>query len=152
MTLRRAFGLLVAPLLLVVGAAGAAAADSQVAPRTGNDGAWVQGVGQCDISSHHDCWAWIDRANGTPCPNGHFCIYEAAVAAEGGKVFAFYHCTDGGSDWALHGWNGPGYYHNSNSGGGHGRLKDVDHHVLLNSAPGTSGPYNFKRVWFVRAC
>lgn len=147
--LRRALGL-AAPLLLVIGAAGAAAAD--VTPRTDNGGASVAGVGQCDISSHHDCWAWIDPVHGTACPDGHFCLYTARVASEGGKVFSFYHCGDNGADWALHGWREVGYYHNSDTGGAHGYLKDAHHRVILNAAPGTSSIYDYTYTWFLRAC
>ncbi|NUP52719.1 MAG: hypothetical protein HOW97_36165 [Catenulispora sp.] len=147
--LRRVLGL-PAPLLLVLGAAGAAAAD--VMPRTGNEDAWVHGVAQCDIDSPQDCWTWIDPVHGTPCPAGHFCLYTARRAYEGGKVFSFYHCADNGKDWALHGWRGVGYYHNSDTGGAHGYLKEANHRVILNAAPGTSGIYDFTSTWFLRAC
>jgi hypothetical protein len=152
-TLRRMLGLTLAALLSVTSVVGAAdIATARVTPRTGNDGAWVQGLGQCDIGSHRDCWAWIDPVAGTACPDGHFCVYTAKVASEGGKVFSFYHCTHSGRDWALHGWSGVGYFHNSDSGGAHAYLKDANHRVLLDAGPGASGPYDYTSVWFVRAC
>jgi len=159
MTLRRTLGLLAAPALLVVGATGVAAAGSadrpgqpSVSPRSTNSGASVAGVGQCDIASNSDCWAWIDPTNGTPCPDGHFCVYTGSAAGPGVKIFSFYHCTDNGSEWALQNWDGEGYYHNSNAGGAHAYLKDVNHNVLMDSAPASSGGYDFTPVWYVRAC
>jgi hypothetical protein len=174
MTLRRTLGLLIASAALFVGlGAGVAYADGSAGTAVradgtrvtatpqavtpldaGNNGSWVSGVGQCDINQNRDCWAWVNTSNGTACPSGHFCIYQNVYAAEGGKVFAFYHCTNGGSEWALHGWNGTGYYHNSNTGGAHGYLKGSSHNVLPRGdiGPGGAGSYDYRPVWFVRAC
>src|SRR5512142_2010764 len=106
----------------------------------GNDGAWVSGVGQCNnIGGTTDCWTWIDTTNGTPCPSGHFCIYTNTLAREGGKVFSFYHCRNGGSDWALQAWNGTGFWNNNNTGGKHGLIKGINHNVLVDTSPGQDG-------------
>lgn len=182
MTLRRVLGLLAASAVLVAAAAGTASAANtdgrgpvrpdgsrigvttparghghgSVSPASqsprDNEGAWVSGVGQCDITSNSDCWSYIDPANGTACPDGHFCIYTSQTAGPGVKIFSFYHCTDGGADWALQDWNGEGYFHNSNAAGAHGFLKDGSHNVLKDVTPGDSGAYDFTPVWFVRAC
>ncbi|MBT2209786.1 hypothetical protein [Actinomadura sp. NEAU-AAG7] len=115
---------------------------------SGNDNASVDGVGQCAINQSKDCWAWIDKQNGTPCPSGHFCIYTNVWANEGGKVFSLYRCRD----FTLRRWNGEGLYHNSNTGGAHGYLKGSGRNVLKDVAPGESGPYDFGPVYYVRAC
>lgn len=169
-TLRTTLGLLAASAMLFGGVSTTAAyaddpnhtvarADgirvpAAVAPMdSGNNGASVTGVGFCgNINVGNDCWTWINTTNGTPCPSGHFCIYTNVFASEGGKVFSFYHCRNGGSDWALQGWNGTGLWDNNNTGGAHGYLKNVNHSVLLNTAPGQFGTYNFVPVWFVQAC
>jgi hypothetical protein len=133
----------------------AAAATATVTPQD-NEGAWVSGVGQCDINQARDCWAWINTSTGTPCPSSHFCIYTNDLAAEGGKVFAFYHCTNGGSEWALQNWTGVGFYNNHNSGGAHAFIKGASHNTLKNippdPQPGFHDSYNFFPAWFVRAC
>ncbi len=67
-------------------------------------------------------------------------------------MFSFFHCRNGGSDWALRGWNGTGLYDNSNTGGAHAYLKGSGHNVLRNIAPGGSGPYDFVPVYYVQAC
>lgn len=120
----------------------------------GNNGAWVSGVGYCaDFTGEGDCWTWADVNNGTHCPSSHFCLYANARIGEGGKVFKFFHCFNGGSDWALQNWNGTGAYFNNNSGGSYAYLKDANHAVIQPSIPPRSGAvYNFAPVWFVQAC
>ncbi|GAB3427146.1 hypothetical protein [Flindersiella endophytica] len=135
----------------------ATAAPATVTPQD-NEGAWVSGVGQCDINQARDCWTWVNTSTGTPCPSSHFCIYTNDTLAEGGKVFSFYHCTNGGSEWALQNWTGYGFYSNSNSGGAHALIKDVNHRTLPGGdippypANGYHGSFYFRPAWFIRAC
>lgn len=182
MALRKFFALLIAPVVLLLGlsvgvatTAGAAtgatgatgataaavradgthatASPAAVTPLdSGNNGAWVSGIGQCSISSTSDCWGYVDTTNGTPCPSDHFCIYQNVYASEGGKVFSFYHCRNGGSDWALENWNGTGLYDNNNSPGTHAYIKGSSHNVLVNIPQGVDGSYNFIPAYFVQAC
>lgn len=77
---------------------------------------------------------------------------RSSLASQGGGVFSFYRCGNGGSDWALRAWNGTGYFHNSNTGGAHAYLKGSGHNILWNIAPGDSGSYNFAPVYYVQAC
>jgi len=122
---------------------------------SGNDGAWVSGVGYCgNINVAGNCWTWINTTNGTECPSGHFCIYTNVYAYQGGKVFSFYNCRNGGSDWALQAWNGTGLYHNSNTGGAHGYIKGSSHNTLVGGdiAPGGAGSFNFAPAWYIQAC
>jgi hypothetical protein len=129
------------------------AAPSVTIQDSGNANATVIGVPFCsNINVQADCWTWVNTNFGTPCPSSHFCIYQHTTAAEGGKVFSFFHCRNGGADWALQAWNGTGLYHNSNTGGAHAFLKDNNHVVKLNTAPGNAGPYNYRPIWFVQAC
>jgi len=120
---------------------------------SGNNNAGVVGVPYCaTINVAADCWTWVNTTSGTPCPAGHFCIYTNVYAFEGGKVFSFYHCRYGGSDWALQAWNGTGLYNNSNTGGAHAYIKGSSHNTLLNTAPGDRGEYNFVPAYYVQAC
>lgn len=174
MTLRKILGLLIVPVVLLLGLSvgvattagattGATAvradgtrvtvAPAAVTPQdSGNNGAWVSGIGQCSISSTSDCWAYINTTSGTPCPANHFCIYQNVYASQGGKVFSFYHCRNGGSDWALEGWNGVGLYDNDDSAGTHAYIKGSSHNVLVNIPQGASNSYNFIPAYFVQAC
>jgi hypothetical protein len=133
------------------------AAPSVTIQDSGNANATVIGVPFCsNINVQADCWTRVNTSFGTPCPSGHFCIYQHTTAAEGGKVFSFFHCRNGGADWALQAWNGIGFYHNSNTGGAHALLKDNNHVERLNIAPPPSpknaGSTNYKPIWFVQAC
>ena len=120
---------------------------------SGNNGAYVTGVGYCsNINVAGDCWTYVNKTNGTPCPSGHFCIYTNSYAYQGGKVFSFYHCRYGGSDWALHAWYDTGFYHNSNTGWAHAYIKGVSHNVLKNIAPGDADWYNYAPAYYVQAC
>lgn len=177
--LPKILGLIVAPVMLMIGltadvatAAGATAtganaagtavradgtrvaAPAAVTPQdSGNNGAWVSGIGQCSISSTSDCWGYINTTSGTPCPANHFCIYQNQYAYQGGKVYSFYHCHNGGSDWALENWNGTGEYHNSDSPGTHAYIKGSSHNVLVNIPQGADNDdYNFIPAYYVQAC
>ncbi|MGI5415568.1 hypothetical protein [Actinomadura luteofluorescens] len=168
-TMSKALGLVIGLMVLLAGTGAAHAAGpggavradgtriasaAAQAPRDhGNDNASVVGVPYCaNINVSADCWTWINTTSGTPCPNGHFCIYTNVLAAEGGKVFSFFHCRRGGSDWVLRAWNGVGLYDNSNTGGAHAFIKGIAHNVLVNVAPGTDGSYNFRPAYYVQAC
>ena len=122
---------------------------------SGNDGAWVSGVGYCsNINVNADCWTWVP-STGIYCPSGHFCIATNVYASEGGKVFSFYHCRNGGSDWALQGWNGTGLYYNNNANAAPAYIKGVSHNVLNppgSIAVGAGGSFNFVPAWYVQAC
>ena len=134
-------------------AASANVTPTAVALNSGNDGAYVTGVGYCsNINVAGDCWTYVNKTNGTPCPSGHFCIYTNSYAYQGGKVFSFYHCRYGGSDWALHAWYDTGFYHNSNTGGAHAYIKGASHNVLKNIAPGDANWYNFAPAYYIQAC
>ena len=120
---------------------------------SGNNGASVTGVGYCGtINVAGDCWTYVNTSAGTPCPSGHFCIYTNVYAYQGGKVFSFYHCRNGGSDWALRAWYGTGLYHNSNTGGAHAYIKGASHNILRNIAPGGAASYNFSPAYYIQAC
>ena len=120
---------------------------------SGNNGAWVTGVGYCsNINVNGDCWTWVNTSTGTACPSGHFCLYTNVYAYEGGKVFSFYHCRNGGSDWALQAWNGTGLYDNESVGGAHAYIKGASHNVLVNAAPGVWDDYYFVPAYYVQAC
>lgn len=120
---------------------------------SGNNGAWVSGVGYCgSINQNADCWTWVNTSTGTPCPSGHFCIYTNVWASEGGKVFSFYHCKNSGRDWALQNWNGVGLFNNNNDGGARAYIKGSSHNVLKTTSPGDRGSYDFRPAWYVQAC
>jgi hypothetical protein len=130
-----------------------AAARPAAALDSGNDGAWVTGVGYCsNINQNGDCWTWVNRTSGTPCPSGHFCIYHNVYASEGGKVFSFYHCRNGGSDWALQAWNGTGLYDNNNVGGKHAYIKRSNRTTLRDIAPDEYDRLDFRPAYYVQAC
>jgi hypothetical protein len=122
---------------------------------SGNANATVIGVGFCsNLNVKSDCWTNVNPSTGTACPTGHFCIYTKTTAAAGGKVFSFYHCRNGGSDWALQAWDDWGFYHNSNTGNAHGFIKDNNHRTLTGGdiPVGGRGTFYYLPAWFVQAC
>jgi hypothetical protein len=123
---------------------------------SGNDGAWVSGVGYCsNINVNADCWTWVNTSGTTVCPAGHFCIATNVHYYEGGKIFSFYHCRNGGSDWALQGWNGTGLYANGNTGGASAYIKNINHVTINPPGPipvGAVDDFNFVPAYYIQAC
>jgi len=120
--------LLLAVPLLLLGSASAAFAG----PHDNND-AGVTGVAA--------------RNADEGCPVGNFCIYTGTNYT--GRVFWLYYCRE----YSLTRWNDFGSFFNNNSGGAHGYIRNQDHSLRLDTAPGEKASvYDFKPVWYITAC